>query len=259
MEQIQNQNHQTLSQFSRYQLLKKITQLLLSVSVFSLLLSNYSRLSFLCSFNFYFSSVPVQLFSHTIDKNCIFLLCNGLLVFVAKFSGLVCSSSSTYNNRSSIESVKNYEDDAAPLVLDQYSKVSLLEKEDLMAQENVAGEDEGKENDEYITGEVGKKETQQFILEDEPDEGESGFSITAGNKEGSQVLVEEDDDHQEEVIKEFDDKFPVQEEEEEEEEEYEGENGMLSTEELNKKFEEFIRKMKEEIRIEAQQKLVMVN
>jgi len=48
-------------------------------------------------------------------------------------------------------------------------------------------------------------------------------------------------------------------EEDQEEEEEEG-NGMsiMSTEELNKKFDDFIRRMKEEIRIEAQQQLVMV-
>lgn len=47
------------------------------------------------------------------------------------------------------------------------------------------------------------------------------------------------------------------EEEEEEEEELSG-SKILSTEELNKKFDEFIRRMKEEIRIEDQQQLVMV-
>lgn len=34
--------------------------------------------------------------------------------------------------------------------------------------------------------------------------------------------------------------------------------GLLSTEELNKKFDEFIRKMKEELRIQGQQQLIMV-
>lgn len=42
------------------------------------------------------------------------------------------------------------------------------------------------------------------------------------------------------------------------EEEEEEENGKLSTEELNKRFDDFIRKMKEEIRIEAQRQLVIV-
>ncbi|XP_021636768.2 uncharacterized protein LOC110632753 [Hevea brasiliensis] len=215
-----------------------------------LLLSNSSCLSFFHSFNFYFSTVPVQLFSHTINKNCMFLLCNGLLVFVAAFSGLI-SSSSEYKNRSSInESANNYEDDALPLVLDQYSTESLLENEDKMAQEKVAGE-ERRENDEYITGEVGDLETQQFIVDDDqPEESRESRVLITTVKENSEVFVEEDDDYQREVVKEFDDKFPVQEEEE---------NGMLSTEELNKKFEEFIRKTKEEIRIEAQQQLVMVN
>lgn len=58
--------------------------------------------------------------------------------------------------------------------------------------------------------------------------------------------------------------FIVSEEEEEENgtlaEEDEDGNGMssTSTEELNKKFEDFIRRMKEELRIEAQRQLIMV-
>ena len=41
-------------------------------------------------------------------------------------------------------------------------------------------------------------------------------------------------------------------------EEDEGDEELTSTEELNRRFEEFIRKMKEEIRIEAQQQLIAV-
>ncbi|KDP39289.1 hypothetical protein JCGZ_01046 [Jatropha curcas] len=248
MEQAEHKNLQTLSQFTRYQFLKNITQLLLSVSVFSLILSNSARLSFLHSFNFCFSTVPVQLFSHTIDKKCLFLICNGLLVFVAKFSGLVTTSDDNNNDNSSSKnynshnnsigySVKNYEDDEPPTLKLDSSKSPMLENtEDLMDQENVsaaAAEVETRENDKEIE-----------------EEKESEF------------LVQEDDGGQEEV-KEFDDKFLIhedyQEEEEEEDYEEEEENGMLSTEELNKKFEEFIRKMKEELRFEAQQQLIMVN
>lgn len=50
----------------------------------------------------------------------------------------------------------------------------------------------------------------------------------------------------------------IEESVEEEEEHVEEESSMLSTEELNKKFEDFIRKMKEDLRIEAQRQLVMV-
>lgn len=41
-------------------------------------------------------------------------------------------------------------------------------------------------------------------------------------------------------------------------EEEEGNEELASTEELNRRIEEFIRKMKEEIRIEAQQQLIAV-
>ncbi|GMP53175.1 hypothetical protein CsSME_00018723 [Camellia sinensis var. sinensis] len=44
---------------------------------------------------------------------------------------------------------------------------------------------------------------------------------------------------------------------EEEEEEEEEENGLLSAEELNKKCEDFIRKVKEGIKIEAQQLIIV--
>lgn len=69
--------------------------------------------------------------------------------------------------------------------------------------------------------------------------------------------VNEEDGEQENIYKEKepDPGFNFLQEVEEEREE---QNGMLSTEELNKKFEDFIRKMKEELRIEAKQKLVMV-
>ncbi|KAF7831282.1 neurofilament light polypeptide [Senna tora] len=46
--------------------------------------------------------------------------------------------------------------------------------------------------------------------------------------------------------------------EEEEKEVVEEENWRLSTEEMNKKFEDFIRRMKEDLRIEAQRQVVMI-
>ncbi|EEF39615.1 uncharacterized protein LOC8286849 [Ricinus communis] len=246
MEQIEHQNLRPLGPFSKYQFLKKMTQLLVSLSVFSLLLSNLSsRLSFLHSFNFYyFSTVPVQFFSHNIDKKCMFLLCNGLLVFVAKLSGFVNSSSTnSYNN---IEAIKiNYEEyEASPMVLE--SKVTLLEKEE---NNNVNGENDQETGD--------HRETQQEELNVEDggnQEKENGFLIIEQEGKESEVFFVEENDKEEAI--EFDDKFPVL---DQEEEEYEDEHGMLSVEELNKKFEEFIRKMKEEIRIEAQQQLVLVN
>lgn len=85
-------------------------------------------------------------------------------------------------------------------------------------------------------GEAGGEESRSFISKQEEEEEETGSFVLEEKKEQNESVSE----------------FLIEEEEEEEG------NGMLSTEELNKKFDDFIRRMKEEIRIEAQQQLVMV-
>ncbi|KAE8706559.1 hypothetical protein F3Y22_tig00110392pilonHSYRG00193 [Hibiscus syriacus] len=154
-------------------------------------------------FNFH-DSLPFQLFSHAIDKNCIFLVCNGLLVFLAKYSGLICSSS-MYNDDDD-QSFKSYEDvPRADQSLDLEPKAPLLNDKAAL----------GSTVDEAIKNSV-------EIVEEED------------NKWGLEIPVEEDEED-------------IGESENNEEEE---ENGVLSTEELNKRFDEFIAKMKEELRIE---------
>ncbi|XP_010465116.1 PREDICTED: uncharacterized protein LOC104745548 [Camelina sativa] len=49
-------------------------------------------LSLLVTHNFYLYRFTIQLVTHAVDKNYMFLLCNGLLVVVAKCSGLNVSS-----------------------------------------------------------------------------------------------------------------------------------------------------------------------
>ena len=98
-----------------------------------------------------------------------------------------------------------------------------------------AGDEEGEagggeESRPSISKEEEEEETSSFVLEEKKEQNESVSEFLIEER------IEEDDD---------------------EEEEEEG-NGTLSTEELNKKFDDFIRRMKEEIRIEAQQQLVMV-
>lgn len=84
-------------------------------------------------------------------------------------------------------------------------------------------------------GEAGGEESRSFISKQEEEEEETGSFVLEEKKEQNESVSE----------------FLIEEEEEEG-------NGMLSTEELNKKFDDFIRRMKEEIRIEAQKQLVMV-
>ncbi|GMJ15968.1 hypothetical protein like AT3G13130 [Hibiscus trionum] len=223
MNQTENQKQkQSLSQFIESKLVRKLTQLLLSVSVFSLFFSHSYWLSLFHSFNSTFhDTLAFKFFSHNIDKNFIFLLCNGLLVFLAKYSGLL-SSLSKHNHSDDHQSFKSYElyvPQTEPTRLDP--ETPLLEKE--VALETTA---EALEN--------------SSVMEEEEEEENAGF-------------VEEDEDGLKGSIEESESYEP-----EEEEEIIMEENQVLSTEELNKKFDEFIRKMKEELRIEARQQLVMV-
>ncbi|XP_040986288.1 uncharacterized protein LOC121234422 [Juglans microcarpa x Juglans regia] len=249
MDQTEFNKRQTLAQFMiSVQFLKKVTQLLLSVSVFSFFFSHSYLISFPQSFNFYFSTFPFQLFSHTIDKNSIFLLCNGLLVFLAKYSGLTRSlSGSTYNDEYSFESEGN---GLQPESSISESKKTLLEKEvmveDIGTAGNVALEQERERK--YLIKELEKETEKSAAKEGGGGGGGGGENRFSNSKEEVGIFVLENEEEQNETVA---GSFL-------EEEDEDGGNGMLSTEELNKKFEDFIKRMKEEIRIEAREQLVMV-
>ncbi|KAG6634727.1 hypothetical protein CIPAW_12G137100 [Carya illinoinensis] len=214
---------QTLTQFISMQFLKKVTQLVLSVSVFSFFFSHSSSLSFPQSFDF-LSAFPFQLFGHTVDKNCIFLICNGLLVFLSKYSGLISSLPRSNHDEESITSVDlGLQPDSSTLETNEATLENKVMVETVGSAENVALK-QRREID-YLIKDVKKEEEEGvvYVSEDEKEQNESATSSFI-NKE---------------------------------EEENEG-NEKLSIEELNKKFDDFIRRMKEEIRIEAQRQLVMV-
>ncbi|GLT57468.1 hypothetical protein SLA2020_304360 [Shorea laevis] len=242
MDQTEHRKLQILSQFIGSQFLRKFTKLLLSLTVFSLFFSHLSIISMLYSFNFYLHTLPIKLLSHNIDKNCIFLLFNGLLVFLAKYSSLISSSSNHNIPDGSFKGCKDVQQ-SEPI------QVQLWENEVVVEAEN------GR-----IIEEVAERETEKFGLEEEEEtknrEGDIVNSIMDG--EQKEEDYDENGDFCEEDVKEIDGSYVIQEVEEEEEEEMEEENGLLSTEELNKKFDEFIRKMKEDLRIEAQQQLILV-
>ncbi|XP_057793313.1 uncharacterized protein LOC131009931 [Salvia miltiorrhiza] len=77
----------------RFKHLKKITQILLPLSVFSLFLSHSSLTPlFLHSYDHlvsHLNNFNFKLFTYTTERNCIFLLCNGILVFIIQSSGLI--------------------------------------------------------------------------------------------------------------------------------------------------------------------------
>ncbi|KAK8579095.1 hypothetical protein V6N13_142326 [Hibiscus sabdariffa] len=159
------------------------------------------------------------------DKNFIFLVCNGLLVFLAKYSGLI-TSLSNHNHSDVHQSFKSYEYVPQTESTRLDPKTPLLEKE-------VAWETTGEalENSSMVE----EEENAGFLAEDE--DGLKGSihhdPFVEDIEEGESYEPEEDEG----IIE---------------------ENQVLSNEELNKKFDEFIRKMKEELRIEARQQLVMV-
>uniref|UniRef100_A0A7N2R5Z2 Uncharacterized protein n=2 Tax=Quercus lobata TaxID=97700 RepID=A0A7N2R5Z2_QUELO len=196
-----------LAQFCYYH--NKAIRLLLSVSALSILFSSFSLLLFLLlSFHAHnISTLPMKLFGYTIDKNYMFLLCNGLIVFIVKNSGLVGNSHSQsgdnlylneehgIKNGHRQQSVPELSENKA-LDLDE-SKIVVMEfeEEQVIANRSLS----------LITV-VGGGENELLTMQDE--EEEDGF-------------------------------------------------GLLSTEELNKRCDDFIRKMKEEIKFGAKQLVVV--
>ncbi|ESW18622.1 hypothetical protein PHAVU_006G056300 [Phaseolus vulgaris] len=227
----------------------RLVQLLVSLSLFSFFISPSSLLAFLYHFNLYFSTFSLQLFTHTIDKNCMFLLCNGLLVFVGITKSLSGSSSVPES-----ESSKYVEGGSQS----PYSDVEA--NEPIMLVEKTHHEPDGQkiEAEHAIEIKFSVEEGEQNIEKNIVLEGEE-----KGKRNSESVLKEEEepnaetgaaDEDKESEIGEFLIGESVQEEEVVEEEA----NWVLSTEELNKKFDDFIRKMKEDLRIEAQRQLLMV-
>ena len=160
----------------------------------------------------------MKLQDYGVDRHYIFLLCNGLLVFIVKNSGLISNSPSWGMDRNDV-SIKNRDSHVPAPGL---SKTKPLEVE----------EEERREN---------------RILPTEKERGGNGVLTTEEEVDGEER--EMDQENWSLAIKE-------EEEEEVEVEEEEQETGLLSTEELNKKCDDFIKKMKEGIKFEAQ-KLVM--
>ncbi|KAG6589100.1 hypothetical protein SDJN03_17665, partial [Cucurbita argyrosperma subsp. sororia] len=156
-------------------------KLLISASLLSAMVFYSSLLPFLHSFNLYISA--------TAHKNYMFLLCNGLLVFIVRNSGLISCSGDRHSG----------------------------------------GDSRGAEALEASMADGSSK-----IESKVEDREERGNGLIQKDEESERSIMEDDDndDDEEEV-------------------------GALSKEELNKKCEEFIRKMKAGIKLESQQLLVL--
>ncbi|CAL0307356.1 unnamed protein product [Lupinus luteus] len=239
--------------------LVKLTQLLVSVSLCSFIFSPSSLFIFLHYFKFYFSTFPFQLFTHNIDKNSMFLLCNGLLVFVGitrSFSGPNGDDESSNYVEDEVPSKYVVEVDSQSQFLDAEANEPLLEKNIELDEDNIAAEEsieikyyveEVEEKVEKIiyVDEEHEKESDQIILEvKEPDEEEEVLDIGDATDE---------EENESEI-----DYFMIEENIEEDGDDEVEEENCISTEELNKKFDDFIRRMKEDLRIEAKQQLFVM-
>lgn len=144
----------------------------------------------------------MQFPSFNIDKNYVFLLCNGILVLIVKNSALKISDSHL-DSSANLYGEQNMKSGDSPHKLVEVSEIT---KPALVAEEKVVVEVEE-------------------VREDE---------------QGGHEIIVVDEDEEEEV--EVEDEEVI---------------GLLSTEELNKKCDDFIRKMRDGIKFEAQQ-LIMV-
>ncbi|XP_059449101.1 uncharacterized protein LOC132180326 [Corylus avellana] len=182
---------QIASQFNHFCNPNKAIRFFLSFSLLSII---FSSLPFLLhSFHVHISTFPMKLFSYTVDKNYMFLLCNGLLAFIVKNSGLVGKS---------------------PLG-DDLTEEHVMKKEDGRPSVPQLSENKAMDASEIVVMEV----------EEEKEMADRSLATVGIGDEG---------------------------EAEEEGEDEEGEESeLMSAEELHKRCDDFIRKMKEGIKIES--------
>lgn len=273
MDQLKYQNISSLTQSMKaHHYLIKLTQLFISVSVCSFLISPSSLLVFLHYFKFYFSTFPFQLFTHNIDKNSMFLLCNGLLVFVGITKSFSSGSSSDDDKPSSLGDLSSqYIEDGSQQshVLDVVPMLEIEAKKETIEpgeEQNTAAE-EAIEIKTCYEEEVQENIEKIIFIDEEQEQGKGCSQVVLKEEvkevdEETELLDFDAADHEEDDKGSENDYFVIEENIEEEEEEddveEEEESCMLSTEELNKKFEDFIRKMKEDLRIDARRHLLMV-
>ncbi|KAF3451868.1 hypothetical protein FNV43_RR07964 [Rhamnella rubrinervis] len=236
---IRYENLQAGAKFNNLQLLRRTLQVVVWLSLLSLFLCYSTGVSlFPNSFSIYFSTYLFSLFTRTLERKYMFLICNGLLALLAKSSSVSCSSplsSPPLDGQSELGGQIPSSTDLSKI------KESVGSKEDVPFVS-----EEGEEN---------QKITEEEEEAEEQAEDQGSEYLFRGNysEEKSEAMKEEDEDN----VEDGSGLSPVKQEGEVEGTTTSNEE-LASTEEMNKKFEEFIRKMKEEIRIEAQQQQQLI-
>lgn len=165
------------------------------------------------------------------DKNCIFLICNGILVFLAKSSGFFIRFSPENELN---DPLLNETGDGKGFRSSGETTDSLLEREASVEEQEQEEQQDSLE----------EAEASNFTAEEKEQEEQNVLLITTaeeeGEEEGAVHIIEQEEENKLGAIG-----FGM-------EEGGEGNGLVISTEELNKKCDEFIRRMHEEIRIGAQ-------
>ncbi|KAF8083275.1 hypothetical protein N665_0786s0019 [Sinapis alba] len=196
----------------KQEFLKKLTKLVvILIWVSSLLITH----------NFYLFRFTIQIVTHAVDKKYMFILCNGLLAFVAK---CITTPKPVEEGWSKTDKTFDYRDFKSYHAILELEYYPVHEKEiySFLAKEVITNDQETEE----------EKEDQE--TEEEKEEEEYDETLTDNGD-----IEEECDIHG--GFKEDEDNV-----------------GVVTEEEMNKRFDEFIRKMKEELRIEAKRQLIVV-
>lgn len=204
-----------------------------------------------------------------------FLVCNGILAFLSRSSSSFSSSSPSGSDLDGDDELFKKQDrsafDESP---EDAIKVSASESSEVEAVTAVnaatIGDKKYQENNLFLAAEEEEEEKLQAQGKDKEEEDEAEqqdeqmlqqteFANTGVEEaEGNEIWVMEDDDRLSKIEEEEPEECGYLWKETEPPAAATGSEEMMSTEELNKKFEEFIRKMKEEIRIEAKTQPIAV-
>ncbi|XP_062088114.1 uncharacterized protein LOC133794746 [Humulus lupulus] len=240
---------------NKYQyLLRRTLQIVVSVSILSLFYGYFIGVSFFPhSFSVYFSTFLFSLFTRTLERKYMFLICNGILAFLAKtsVSGDYISSHSDQTTLPPTHQSSTVTTKAAAVVEDHDQVESSTD--DVVFEED--GEETTAQNEQVV---VPHQRQRADLVDDQQVKSDNDHnkeipslmnSTTSFNDENN---IDKDDDDDDQGNGGGSDYFLSKQEANNYDEE------LISTDELNKKIEEFIRKMKEEIRVEAQQQPIAV-
>ncbi|KAG2298004.1 hypothetical protein Bca52824_034476 [Brassica carinata] len=221
--------------------MKRITKIIALASIFSFVLSYSSLISSLQQ-----SLHLLSMYINLVDKKYMFLLCNGIVGFImGNFKTLLHGNVINIVEETEelrINNMRKSETKNVVALLGE-QRVSKEEVMTLLGEQRVS-----KEEVMTLLGEqrVSKEEEVVALLEEQcvSKEGEERVDLLRGEEEDVTTVVEDEDGGRDLTVIRMDDH--------DDDDDDETNDNFLSSEDLNKKCEEFIRKMKAGIRLESQ-------